>query len=85
MWMDAFLSVAIAALSMLAVPVVATLGVPRGVISWLGFSVLVSAILLAAFGAITGVALMLRMRDGNYFLPSHLRVPLPSGMRPDFD
>jgi len=85
MWMDAFLSVAIAALSMIAVPVVATLGVPRGVISWLGFSVLVSAILLAAFGAITGVALMLRMRDGNYFLPSQLRVPLPSGMRPDFD
>jgi uncharacterized membrane protein len=85
MWMDAFLSVAIAVVSMLAVPVVSTLGVPQGVVSWLGYSVLVSAVLLAAFGAITGVALMLRMRDGNYFLPARLRVPLPAGMRPDFD
>ena len=82
MWMDAFLSVAMVAVCVVAAPVVATLPVPAGVQLALGGDRHRAAVLLAAFGAITAVLLMLRMRSGQYFLPA-LRLPLPDGMRPE--
>jgi hypothetical protein len=83
MWMDAFLSVAMVAVCVVAAPVAATLPVPAGVQLAIGVTAIVSAVLLAAFGAITAVLLMLRMRSGQYFLPPALRLPLPEGMRPE--
>ena len=82
MWMDAFLSVALVVVGVVASPIVATVGVPQRVLFGLGLAALVSAVLLAAFGAITAVLLMLRMRGGQYLLPSQLQLPLPRPMRP---
>ncbi len=82
MWMDAFLSVALVAVCIVAAPLVATLGVPDAFVLALGIMAIVCAALLAAFGAITAVALMIRMRSGQYLLPPRLRLPLPPGMRP---
>lgn len=82
MWMDAFLSVAMVVVCVIAAPVVATLGLPPQVVTAVGITAIVTAVLLAAFGAITAVALMLRMSGGDYTLPSELRVPLPRGMNP---
>jgi ABC-type transport system involved in cytochrome c biogenesis permease component len=67
----------------IASPVVAMLGVPGSILFALGLASMVCAVLLAAFGAITGVAIMLRMRAGQYLLPSELKLPLPPGMRPE--
>lgn len=82
MWLDAFLSVALVLVCIVASPVVATLGVPRSVVVTLGFAAIVCAVLLAGFGAITAIALMARMRTGEYHLPTRLRLPLPGPMRP---
>lgn len=82
MWMDAFLSVAMVAICLVAAPVVATVGLPAAAVDAVGLAAIVSAVLLAAFGAITAVALMLRIADGDYRLPPQLRVPLPAGMNP---
>jgi hypothetical protein len=83
MWMDAFLSVVMVVVCVAAAPVVvATAGVPPALVLALGVTAIVCAVLLAAFGAITAVALMLRMSAGDYFLPSELRLPLPPFMRP---
>ena len=82
MWMDAFLSVAFVGVGLVASPIVATLGVPSALRTAVGVGTFVAAVLLALFGAITAVAFMLRMRDGEYFPPPHLRLPLPDGMRP---
>jgi uncharacterized membrane protein len=82
MWMDAFLSVAMVVVCVIATPLVATLGVPQPVVFSLGVVSIVCAVLLAAFGAITAVALMRRMHAGVYHLPPDLRLPLPPGMRP---
>lgn len=82
MWLDAFLSVWSVYLCIAAAPVVATLGVPRAVRPTLVVTSVVDAVLLAAFGAITGVVLMLRMSSGEYRLPHDLRLPLPRYMRP---
>ena len=82
MWMDAFLSVAMVVVCVIAAPVVATLGMPHQVVTAVGVAAIVSAVLLAAFGAITAVALMLRMSAGDFSLPPQLRVPLPRGMNP---
>src|ERR1700761_3994969 len=83
MWMDAFLSVAMVVICVIAAPIVATVGVPHGLRSAVGIASIVCAILLAAFGAITAVALMIRMRGGDFLLPPRLRLPLPGAMRPD--
>jgi hypothetical protein len=83
MWMDAFLSLAMAAVCLVASPIVAVLGVPRSILFALGITSIVCAVLLAAFGAITAVVIMRRMHDGHYLLPAELRLPLPDGMRPD--
>lgn len=85
MWMDAFVSVAVVVVGVIARPIVARVGVPRGVILALGLAAIVCAGLLAAFGAITGVLLMVRMHAWEY-LPRHsygcrCRVPL----RPELD
>jgi hypothetical protein len=85
MWMDAFLSVAVVLIGVIVSPLVAVVDVPRSMTFTLGMATIVSAVLLAAFGAITGVLLMMRMRSGEYFLPEHLRLPLPPAMRPEFD
>ena len=82
MWLDAFLSVWTVYLCMAAAPVVAVLGVPEVLRPALVTASVIDAVLLAAFGAITGVALMLRMNAGEYGLPRDLRVPLPRYMRP---
>ncbi len=85
MWMDAFLSAAVVVIGVIASPIVAMVGVPHGVTFSLGVAVIGLAILLAAFGAITGVLLMVRMHAGEYLLPARLRLPLPAAMRPDLE
>ena len=69
MWLDAFLSVAFVAAGLVAAPTLAVLGVPDGARLAVGLIALVSAVLLATFGAITAVVLCLRMRDGDTTLP----------------
>jgi hypothetical protein len=84
MWLDAFLSVEVVAVGAIASPVVAVLGVPSSILFAVAMASIVCAVLLAAFGAITAVVLMLRMRDGHYLLPDDLNLrPLPAGMRPE--
>lgn len=82
MWWDAFLSAALAGLAVVASPVVAALGLPDGVLFGFGMATIGCALLLAAFGAITAVLLVLRLREGQYQLPARLRLPLPAAMRP---
>ena len=85
MWADAFLSAALAIVCAVASPIVAVLGLPRGILFGLGVSAIACAALLAGFGAITAVLLGLRMRAGHHLLPRHLRLPLPRAMVPDLD
>ena len=82
MWWDALLSFALAFVCIVASPAVAVLGLPSGVLSALGFTALALCLLLASFGAITGVVLMLRMRRGEFLMPANLALPLPAGMDP---
>ncbi|MCW2756729.1 MAG: hypothetical protein JWO46_475 [Nocardioidaceae bacterium] len=82
MWLDAFLSLVAMGVSVLLLPVVMLLDVPAGIRLATGLVAIVSSVLLAAFGAITGVALLLRMSAGVYTLPDELRLPLPAWMRP---
>jgi hypothetical protein len=82
MWLDAFLSLATVAVAVVAAPAAALLDVSHGIVVGIGVAAIVSGVLLAAFGAITAVALMLRMHDGDYLLPALLRLPLPAAMRP---
>lgn len=82
MWMDAFLSVALAVVGVIASPIVATLGVPQGIVFGLAIATIGCAVLLASFGAITAILIMLRLRSGEYLLPADLRLPLPAPMRP---
>jgi len=77
MWMDAFLPAAVVVVSVIESAVVAAFGVPRGMTFALGLAVIVCAVLLATFGAITGV----RLRASEYLLPAQLRLPLPAPMR----
>lgn len=85
MWCDAFLSVAIVVVGVIASPFVAVLGVPHAAQFTLGIVTIVCAVLLAAFGAITAVLLGLRMRAGDYLLPPNLKLPLPAFMSPPLD
>jgi hypothetical protein len=82
MWMDAFLSVALVVVGVIASPIVATLGVPQGLIFGLALAAIGCAVLLASFGGITAILIMLRVRAGQYLLPVDLRLPLPAPMRP---
>lgn len=82
MWLEAFLSAALAVLAVIASPVVAAVGLPSSVAFAVGVASIGCAVLLAAFGAITAVLLVLRLRHGQYQLPPRLRLPLPAAMRP---
>ena len=82
MWLDAFLSAALAVLCCLASPIIAMVGIWHRLLEPLAVAAVLTAALLAGLGAVTAVLLMLRMRAGNYLLPDALRLPLPSGMRP---
>ncbi len=83
MWLDAFLSTAMVAVCLVVCSVVAALGAPHVLRFALSVAAGVSAVLLAAFGAVTAVLLMLRMRAGQYALPAGLRLPRPTGMSPE--
>ena len=83
MWMDAFLSAALMVIGVIASPIVAVVGVPRSMKFALGVATIACAVVLAAFGAITGVLLMVRLRAGEYLLPATLRLPLPEPMSPE--
>jgi len=85
MWLDAFLSAALALVCVVAAPVLASLGMPRSVHFSLGIGVIALSALLADCGAITFVMVAMRLHDGDTLLPSGLRLPLPSGMRPPLD
>ena len=82
MWLDAFLSAALAVLGAVASPIVAVVGLPHGVVFALGLTAIGAALLLASFGAITAGLLIVRMRAGQYRMPAGLRLPLPAPMRP---
>jgi hypothetical protein len=82
MWLDAFLSAALAVLGAVASPIVAMVGLPHAVVFGLGMAAIGCALLLASFGAITAGLLIVRMRAGQYQLPARLRLPLPAAMRP---
>ena len=82
MWMDAFLSVWTVYTCMAAAPVVAAVGLLQALRPAVVVVSIAAAVLLAAFGAITGVVLMVRMAGGDYLLPPDLRLPLPRPMRP---
>lgn len=81
-WLDALLSALLMLLCVVASPMVATLGVPRGSGLVLAAALIGCAVVLAACGAITAVLLCFRMRSGGYEL-SRVRLPLPAFMRPD--
>jgi hypothetical protein len=82
MWLDAFWSVAFV-LAALAAAVVAVVWAPADVPAALVVATFVSTVVLALCGAVTGVLLMARMNDGNFYLPDGLTLPLPGFMRPD--
>lgn len=83
MWLDAFLSAALAAFCFVAAPVIATVGVPAPLVRAVCIAAVGVAVLLAALGAITFVVITRRMRSGEYLLPARLHLPLPAMMRPD--
>jgi hypothetical protein len=82
MWTDAFLSTAVVLVSVVLSPIVAGLGMPRGMQLAVGLAVIALAALLAACGAVTAVMISLRLRDGDAMLPDRLRLPLPAFLRP---
>jgi hypothetical protein len=82
MWWDAFLSLDVALLSIVALPAVMLADLPRSVAFGVGLAAIVAAIVLAACGVVTAVLIGLRFRRGEDFLPAQLRLPLPAWMRP---
>lgn len=85
MWLDAFLSLATVMVCLVALPVVAVFDVPAGLRLSIGLTAVTMGALLAGFGAVTAVALMLRTKAGTYTLPIGLRLPLPRPMCPDIE
>ena len=84
MWLDALLSLVVAVGCIVAIPVVATVGVPADARWALGLSAAVCAAVLAALGLITAVLIGERVSAGHYAVPENLRLPLPRFMRPTF-
>lgn len=82
MWCDAALSVAMVVIGVLGAPVVAVVAPGPSAQLVLALAALVSAALLAGFGAVTAVALMIRMHHGVSGLPAQLWLPLPDPLRP---
>ncbi|MGH3474670.1 MAG: hypothetical protein ACRDOT_07140 [Aeromicrobium sp.] len=84
MWLDALLSLVVAIGCIVAIPVVATIGVPADTRFALGVIAAVLAAVLAALGLITAVLIAERVSAGHYAVPENLRLPLPRFMRPTF-
>jgi EamA domain-containing membrane protein RarD len=82
MWWDAFLSLEVALLSIVALPAVMLADLPQSSVIEVGVAAILAAIVLAACGVVTAVLIGLRMRRGEDRLPDRLRLPLPSWMRP---
>jgi hypothetical protein len=83
MWLDAFLSAALAVVCVVVSPIVAIVGVPSSGLGAIGIVAAALAVLLAAFGAITAVVFVRRLRSGEYLMPARLKLPLPAAMRPN--
>ncbi|MDR7085532.1 hypothetical protein J2X11_000371 [Aeromicrobium panaciterrae] len=81
-WLDVFWSVVAALVCLAGSVVVAVLGLPHAAMGAVAATTLVAGVFLAATGAITAVLLILRLRDGNFFMPPDLKFPLPRGMHP---
>jgi len=82
MWWDAFLSLELALLAIVALPIVMLADLPRSSAIGVGVAAILAAVVLAACGAVTAVLIGLRMRVGDDYLPAQLRLPLPGWMRP---
>ena len=82
MWWDAFLSLEVALLAIVALPIVMLADLPRSIAVGVGVAAIVSAIVLAACGVVTAILIGVRLRRGEDLLPSSLRLPLPAWMRP---
>lgn len=82
MWWDAFLSLEVALLAIVALPIVMLADLPRSSAIAVGVAAILAAIVLAACGVVTAVLIGLRMRLGDDYLPAQLRLPLPAWMRP---
>ena len=82
MWLDATLSVAMVLAGVLGAPLAAVVGPTTGAVEVLAIVALVSGVLLAGFGAVTAVVLMVRMQHGVHLLPPRLWLPLPDPLRP---
>jgi len=82
MWWDAFLSLEVALLSIVALPAVMLADLPQSSVIGVGLAAIVAAIVLAACGVVTAILIGLRMRRGEDLLPASLRLPLPAWMRP---
>src|SRR4051794_23119316 len=82
MWWDAFLSLVVALLAIVALPAVMLSDLPRSLVVAIGVAAILAAIVLAACGLVTAVAIALRLRLGDDRLPERLRLPLPGWMRP---
>ena len=82
MWWDAFLSLEVALLSIVALPAVMLADLPQSAAAGVGVAAILGAVVLAACGAVTAVLIGLRFRQGEELLPERLRLPLPRWMRP---
>ena len=82
MWWDAFLSLEVALLAIVALPIVMLADLPRSSAIVVGVAAILAAVVLAACGAVTAVLIGLRMRLGDDYLPTRMRLPLPAWMRP---
>jgi hypothetical protein len=82
MWWDAFLSLEVALLAIVALPAVMLADLPRSAVAGVGVATILAAVVLAACGVITAVLIGLRFRRGEDLLPAQLRLPLPRWMRP---
>jgi len=82
MWWDAFLSLEVALLSIVALPAVVLADLPRSSVIGVGVVAILAAIVLAACGVVTAILIGIRLRLGEDLLPARLRLPLPGWMRP---
>jgi len=82
MWWDAFLSLEVALLSIVALPAVMLADFGQSSVIGVGVAAIGAAIVLAACGVVTAILIGLRLRLGEDLLPARLRLPLPAWMRP---
>jgi hypothetical protein len=82
MWWDAFLSLVVALLAVVALPAVVLSDLPRSTVIAVGVAAILAALVLAACGIVTALLIGLRLHHGNDQLPERLQLPLPAVMRP---